>query len=291
MAHPSKYHGASATAISHHYDVGNEFYELWLDKTMSYSCAMWGHDGDTLQAAQERKCDYLASEAKVTTSAVVLDIGCGWGGMLRRLVEYHGVSRAVGLTLSTAQAEYQSQRNTPGCYDVRVENWTDHQPKAPYDAILSVGAFEHFARFGMSREARVEAYRRFFKSCYSWLPRGARLALQTNVKGSNTNMSRETVREMLFIVKHIFPQSVIPWPSEILDASERLFDVVSIRNDPDDYARTCREWRSRLLANQQRAANLAGTSRVRDYERYLDAAVSAFADRHLGLMRIIFQRV
>lgn len=290
MSGSAGYRGASPASIRHHYDVGNEFYTLWLDPTLSYSCALWDGEDDTLQAAQERKLDYLARKACATDAAAVLDVGCGWGGLLRRLVEHHGVGRVVGLTLSGAQAEYVATR-TGGSYDVRVENWTDHRPSTQYDAIISVGAFEHFAQVKMPRSDRVAAYRRFFESCHDWLRHGGRLVLQTNVRGNNVRMDRQTARDMLFIIRQIFPESVIPWPSEIFEATERLFDVVSARNDPGHYARTCREWLDGLLANQERATELVGPAMVTDYERYLRAAVDAFGKRHLGLMRIVFERV
>jgi cyclopropane-fatty-acyl-phospholipid synthase len=284
------YQGASPTAIQHHYDVGNEFYAMWLDPTLTYSCALWEGDDDTLQAAQERKSDYLAREAGAIGVGAVLDVGCGWGGLLRRLVEQHDVANVVGLTLSEAQAGYVSGW-ADNRYDVRVENWADHQPSARYDAIISIGAFEHFAHFGMRRPDRVAAYRRFFESCHEWLPYGGRLALQTNIKGNNVCMDRRTALDMLFIIRHIFPQSVLPWPSEILEASERLFDVVFARNDPDHYARTCQAWLDRLLVSRERASVLVGERIVMDYERYLSAAVDAFTKRHLGLLRVVFERV
>jgi cyclopropane-fatty-acyl-phospholipid synthase len=284
------YRGASAQAIEHHYDVGNDFYTLWLDKTLSYSCALWEGEADTLPAAQERKLDYLVAGARAAGKQRVLDVGCGWGGLLRRLVERHGVAAVTGLTLSRAQAEHVA-RWTDDRYDVRVQNWAEHQPDRPYDAIISIGAFEHFADLGMLRIERVHAYRRFFARCHEWLPPGGRLALQTNVKGNNARMNRATVRDLLFIIDRIFPESELPWPSEILEASERLFDVVSVRNDPDDYARTCRQWREGLLAHRDEAEELVGTDTVADYDRYLAAASDAFTKRHLGLVRIIFERV
>jgi len=290
MTGMAEYQGASQAAIEHHYDVGNQFYALWLDPTLTYSCALWeGHD-DTLQAAQERKFDYLTREARAIGVATVLDVGCGWGGLLRRLVEHHDVTNVVGLTLSAAQAGYLSSW-ADSRYDVRVENWADHRPSARYDAIISIGAFEHFAHFGMPRPERVAAYRRFFNSCHEWLPYGGRLALQTNTNGNNACMDRQTALDMLFIIRHIFPESALPWPSEIFEASERLFDVVSARNDPDHYARTCQAWLDRLLTSRKRATELVGERIVMDYERYLRAAIDAFDKRHLGLLRIVFERV
>ena len=290
MSAPAEYRGASAGAIRHHYDVSNEFYALWLDPTLTYTCALWEGDGDGLQAAQERKLDLLAGWANAAGAARVLDIGCGWGSMLRRLVEHHAVEHAVGLTLSAAQAEFVARRGDARC-EVRDENWADHQPDGPYDAIVSLGAFEHFADFGMTRGERLEAYRKFFARCHDWLPPGGRLALQTNTKGNNVRLDRRTTRDLLFIVDRIFPESELPWTSEVLEASERRFDVVTARNDPAHYARTCSAWLDGLLANRRRAEELVGAELVADYERYLRAAAAAFDKRHLGLLRIVFERM
>jgi cyclopropane-fatty-acyl-phospholipid synthase len=287
---PGGYDGASATAIRHHYDAGNAFFALWLDPTMTYSCALWQDDDDDHQTAQERKLDYLAGGAGAGPGARVLDVGCGWGSMLRRLVEHHGIDRAVGLTLSDAQAEHVRAQGDERC-ESRIENWTAHEPLEPYDAIVSIGAFEHFASFSMPRQERIEAYRRFFARCHDWIVPGGRLALQSIVKGSNVRLDRQTTRDMLFIVDRIFPESEIPWLSEMLEASERRFDVVSIRNDPAHYAKTCNLWLKGLLANREPAEELVGEQMVADYVRYLGAIAQHFADRHQGLARVVFQRV
>lgn len=287
---PASYSGASQVAIAHHYDISNDFYGVWLDSTLTYSCGLWKHYGDTLKTAQQRKLDYLARASGAVAKKRVLDIGCGWGGMLRRLRGRHGVEHVVGLTLSEAQAASVSGWADSSC-EVRVENWADHTPGETYDAILSVEAFEHFAAMGMSRTARVGAYREFFARCHEWLPRHGRLVLQTSAKGNNMRLEIQTVRDMRFIVDRIFPESELPWASEILQASEHRFDVVSARNDPEDYVRTLGEWLARLRRNRLRAEGMLGEEVVADYERYLGAAADAFANRHLGLMRIIFERV
>jgi cyclopropane-fatty-acyl-phospholipid synthase len=286
----SGYRGASAAAIRHHYDIGNDFYALWLDSTLTYSCALWEDGEDSLQSAQERKLDRLAEAARAGHAERVLDIGCGWGSMIRRLVQRHSVEHVVGLTLSAAQAEY-AQAWDDDRFEVRVENWAEHSPERPYDAIVSVGAFEHFADFGMTRAARVDSYRHFFARCHEWLPPRGRLALQTNTKGNNARLDQRTVRDLMFIVRHIFPESELPWTSEILEASERRFDVVCARNDPEHYARTCRVWLEGLRANREAAGRLVGKEILADYERYLQAAGNAFTKRHLGLARIVFERI
>jgi len=283
------YAGASADAIAHHYDVGNDFYRLWLDATMTYSCALWA-EGDTLERAQQRKLDHLIALAGAGGAERVLDVGCGWGSLLRRLVERHGVRHASGLTLSRAQAQALSAA-ADARIAVHVENWSEHRPAQPYDAIVSIGAFEHFAQFGLPRHERVAAYRRFFTRCRELLAPGGRLGLQTNVKGSNVRLDRRTATELRFVAERIFPESELPWPSEILAASEKLFAVRSVRDDAEHYARTCAAWHERLAAAREHATRLVGASTVEDYLHYLDVTVGHFRRRHLGLLRISFERV
>lgn len=284
----TEYNGASAAAIQQHYDLGNDFYALWLDEHRIYSCALWS-PGDSLEQAQLAKLDYLISGCRASGARRVLDVGCGWGALLRRLVEVYGVDEAVGLTLSAAQYEHISTRSDSGV-QARLENWIDHTPEDPYDAIISIGAFEHFAEYGMSRTQRLDAYRAFFSACRDWLPAGGRLALQTIVKGNNTTMTRQTVRDLLFIIDRIFTESELPWLSEIFEASERLFDVVTVTNDAEHYARTCSVWRARLDQRLTEARDLVGDEAVADYQRYLSASSSAFAERHIGLARIVFEK-
>jgi cyclopropane-fatty-acyl-phospholipid synthase len=285
-----EYRGASAEAIQRHYDLDNDFFALWLDPTRTYSCALWDGAEDTLERAQLRKLDHHAEGAGAAGAKRMLDVGCGWGAMMLRLVERHGVDEVVGLTLSEAQAEYASRTADERC-EVRIENWIDHEPTAPYDGIVSIGAFEHFADYGMPRSERLRAYREFFDRCREWLPRGGRLSIQTNTKGNNVRLDRQTRSDLRFVIERIFTESELPWPSEILEASERRFEVVSLRNDPDDYARTCQEWLDALRDRRDRAVELVGEEPVADYERYLNGAVGCFRRRQLGLMRIVFERV
>src|SRR4030088_3614984 len=98
--------GPSPEAIQRHYDVGNDFYRLWLDDSMSYSCALWDGSDDSLQAAQMRKIDYHIAQAQAAGAGRVLDVGCGWGAVLKRLTTVYGVGQAVGLTLSREQEEW-----------------------------------------------------------------------------------------------------------------------------------------------------------------------------------------
>jgi cyclopropane-fatty-acyl-phospholipid synthase len=276
------YSGASTDAIQHHYDVGNQFYELWLDETLTYSSALW--DGvDDLHAAQLAKLDHHVASSRAAGAANVLDIGCGWGSTLHRLVTTHGVKHGVGLSLSAQQLAHIETRRIPNV-EVRLESWSDHVPKAPYDAIISIGAFEHFARPDVPDKEKVEGYRDFFKKCHEWLRPGACLSLQTI---SYENSARSDFSP--FFAEHIFPESDLPRLSEIAIASDRLFEVVSLRNDRMHYARTMNEWRKRLRARREEAVAMVGEPVVERYDRYLQLCAIGFHVGTMGLLRIAFR--
>jgi cyclopropane-fatty-acyl-phospholipid synthase len=276
--------GASKEAIERHYDVGNDFYALWLDETRSYSCALWDAAA-TLMEAQLAKIDLHVQQARAAQKARVLDIGCGWGATLHRLVERHGVHQAVGITLSRQQAAHIAAQAWPGVA-VAVEGWADHAPAEPYDAIISVGAFEHFARLGASETEKVAGYREFFQRCHDWLGRGGHLSLQTICY---ENSRREDFSA--FFAEQIFPESDLPRPSEIFAASERLFEVVTLRNDREDYARTAREWLRRLRARRAEAVALVGEETTHRYETYLKMLTIGFHVGTMGLLRASFRRI
>ena len=277
--------GASAQAIRHHYDVGNEFYRTWLDRTLTYSGAMW-RDADDLEAAQIRKLDFHAEQARAVGAARVLDVGCGWGSLLTRLTTQHGVRGVVGLTLSQEQARWIGSSKQPRV-EVRVESWADHQPEAPYDAIISIGALEHFARIDAPVSDKIANYRHFFERCHDWLRPGGHMSLQAIAYG---NLLRDDIRSG-FVVQEIFPESDFVRLAEIVEGCEYLFEIEYLRNDPEDYERTCVEWLDRLRKNRQRAEAIAGADLVEKWERYLDLSVRGWHLRATNLLRIAMRRI
>lgn len=280
--------GATLQAIQSHYDVGNEFYRLWLDDTLSYSGAMW-EPGDSLESAQLRKIEYHIAAANAANAERVLDVGCGWGGVLRRLVQQAGVREAVGLTLSQAQADWIASQHWPRV-EARVENWFDHVPARPYDAIISIGAFEHFARVEDSDEKRIAGYREFFRSCRGWLRPGGRMSLQTFAYG-NLRSREEAHRSAgtRFLARDIFPETDPPRLSEIVAAIDG-FEIERLRNDRKDYGRTCMTWLKRLRATRSQAVDLVGADVVSRYERYLQLSALGFEIGYLFLFRITLRR-
>jgi cyclopropane-fatty-acyl-phospholipid synthase len=283
----TEYGGASRRAIQHHYDVGNEFWQLWLDPGMTYSCAMWG-EGDTLASAQQRKLDWLIDGAHASGCGRLLDVGCGWGSLMRRAVE-RGAEHAVGITLSDKQHEWITRAGDPRI-EVHVTGWADYDATEPFDAITSVGAFEHFARLGLSRPEKVESYRAFFERCHALLRPGGWMTLQTIAKGDMT-LDARGLRDFSFIVKRMFPESDLPHPADVLTAVEGRFEPVAMRNDRADYARTCRSWLERLDGNRDAVLEVAGEEMFRLYRRYLEACIRQFDAGHAGLLRFTLRRI
>lgn len=281
--------GASAEAIRHHYDVSDQFYALWLDESMTYSCALWDGDGDCLSAAQQRKIDHLKTLAGVGAGDRVLDIGCGWGSAMQRLVAEHGAGQVTGLTLSETQARHIEGLADPRL-EVRLQDWADFTAGEPYDAAISVGAMEHFVKFGWDRARKVAVYRRFFEKCHESLKPGAGMALQTIAKG-HVALDEQGLDDVVFVALNIFPESDLPRLAEILHAAEKLFEVRSVVNHRDHYARTCSAWLQRLQDNRAEATRVTSPEKVANYERYLKISMGQFQAGQANLYRIELRRV
>lgn len=280
--------GASKDAIGHHYDAGNDFYATWLDESMTYSGAIFSNDdpSESLESAQARKNDFHVRQAHAVGAERVLDIGCGWGSLLNRLVGVHGVERAIGLTLSDAQAEWIGER-PDSRIDVKLESWEDHRPDAPYDAIISVGAMEHFAKPEISISEKIDAYRNFFTRCHEWLKPGGWISLQAIAYG---NMKREDFKNS-FVARDIFPESEFVRLAEVAEASERRFEIMSVHQDRKDYQRTCAMWLENLRRNRKQAEESGGTDLVDRYERYLDLCVRGWELGGTNLLRFAMRRI
>jgi cyclopropane-fatty-acyl-phospholipid synthase len=272
----------AAAAIRHHYDVGNAFYALWLDESLSYSCAIPENDDDTLEVAQERKLRHHLGAVGADRANAVLDVGCGWGAILDRLAD-RGVRRAVGLTLSDEQAAHVAARGRSGV-EVRTESWVDHRPATRYDGIISIGAFEHFARPDHSPLQKIRVYRDFLTRCRGWLTDDGTLSLQTI---AYANMSREDAST--FMQQEIFRDADLPTLAEITAAAEGVFEIRTIDNGRLDYAWTCEQWARRLRSRRDEATALVGPETVARYERYLKLSALGFRMGKLALLRLVLR--
>lgn len=280
-------HGASAAAIEAHYDVSNDFFALWLDPELIYTCASWDgvHDPRGLEQAQQRKIDYFACALGISQGMDILDIGCGWGGMLRRFCATHCAARGVGLTLSPSQADYAAQMPSRGV-ELRVQSWVDFEPDRRFDAIVSIEAIEAFAGRHLSRAEKVRVYRALFERAWSWLAPSRCFGLQAIAYGRAGPQDFDS-----FIADSIFPESDLPRLSELLEAADGIFEVVSLRNDRADYVLTLKSWLSRLKRQRVQACALVGDTVVKRFEDYLRLSWHMFASGACDLHRIILRRI
>lgn len=278
--------GASQEAIQYHYDVGNEFYAPWLGPTMIYSAAVWPDTPDrtiALDDAQNTKLDWHIGQAAIPKGGRLLDIGCGWGGTMRRAIDSAGIGEAVGLTLSDAQAEWIRAHHADLPVSVQVCPWQAFRDPAQFDGIISIGAFEHFARPEMDRAAKVTHYADFFRFCADSLKPGGRLSLQTIVW---MNVAPED--EVKNLPLHIFPESNLPHVPEVFEAAAPYFHPMEFHNRPRDYSRTLREWIKRLGANRAELAAMTSAETVKRYRDGFAGFVLGFETGVIGLTRYGF---
>jgi len=279
--------GASQDAIQHHYDVGTAFYSLWLDPSLTYSCALFddspGAD-NSLAAAQTRKIDYHLDNCALAEGERLLDVGFGWGSTLARAFEKIPGLTGHGLTLSADQQAVASDRLPPEA-DLHLCDWRDYDPGTTYHGIISIGAFEHFAAPGLGAEGKIAVYRAFFEKCAGLLPPGRCLSLQTIILD---RLNEETYPD--FIASKIFPETMPPRVPEIFAAADGLFKIEALRNDNLHYARTCDLWVDNLVETRKDVIALAGREKLTDYLRYLKLSAHAFRENHLGLLRLRLRR-
>ena len=269
--------------IKPHYDAGNEFYRLWLDPQMVYSAALWTSESQSLEEAQLEKLRFHADAIDARGGMRILDVGCGWGALLRWLVAERSVSEAVGLTLSAAQKQFFDEGPVVDRAHVILASWEDFADPRPFDGIVSVGAFEHFGRYDQSPEQRSAVYVRFFDFCRRRLPRGARLSLQTIAYGRMQKLSP-------FLRDAIWRESELPFGHEVLNAASRWFEVEQLLNHRMQYARTLRAWQARLASAANCAESIVGRGMVANYLRYLDESAIGFENGGVQLLRIVFRR-
>ena len=272
-------------AIQFHYDVGNEFYSLWLDPRMVYSCALWTPQiaANDLAGAQLAKLDYHLDQINIGQATSILDVGCGWGAMLARALERNpNLQNARGLTLSQEQCEHiQLLTAKQPQLNAHLQNWMDHQTATPYEGIISVGAFEHFATPQDTQAERMDKYRAFFQFCHDNLRKGGALSLQSI---AYLNMARSDANQ--FMENEIFPNADLPYFSEMAAACEGILELTVMRNDRLDYARTCSLWLQGLRAQRTAATALVGADVVARFEKYLALSSVGFYQSKICLIRM-----
>lgn len=274
---------ATATAnVTCHNDIDRRFYELWLDKTLTYSCAMF-HAADDLASAQIRKLDFHLDQAEVTNNSRVLDVGSGWGSLLKRGIERFPQATFSGLTLSLDEKNYVDACALPHVSQY-FTSWRNFEDIKPFDAITCIGALEHFAAPGMQSSQRIAIYRDFFKKVCSLLKPGRVLSLQY------ISFDRMQERDLgQFASGRIRPITTLPRSFEPLAAADRVLRLERLRNDGHDYARTCRIWAQRLGAKMGSAQDLIGADRACEHLDLLRMLATAFEANCFKLIRAKFR--
>ncbi|MFF2044250.1 class I SAM-dependent methyltransferase [Kitasatospora sp. NPDC058170] len=286
--------GTPAADIEYHYDLGNDFYALWLDETLAYTAAKWDGiprdepDATALPRAQRAKLDHHLDlvGAEPDGGLRLLDVGCGWGAMLEHAVRGRRAAEATGLTISRAQHAHLEARGLPGVR-ARLESWEDHRPERPYDAVVAMGSFEHFATAEMDRAERLGVYARYFEQCHGWLRPGGRMSLQTIAYDGAADGGGPLGA---FVGSDIFPGARLPRLSEIAAAADPYFSPTVLHASAEDYVRTLASWSARLLRARTEAERLVGEEGFRRYRRYLRGSEVTFLRGAATLYRIGFRR-
>lgn len=282
---------ASQADIAHHYDVDNDFFALFLDKKYrAYSCGVWKKALD-LEQAQEDKFDRLCRYANVTQDHHVIEIGCGWGGLMNTILEKYPNTHVHGLTLSTEQFEFISKAPKPNL-SLELRSWQDYVPSEhKFDSIISIGAFEHFASFEDQAASRQrDIYKTFFDWCLSVSTPDAQIGLQTIVISRAPNTLSE-LRDSRYLLDKVFPGSALPSISDIQAAIIDKYEISAVRRIGLDYARTLFEWNKRLELNKDKVIARYGQELFDHYRTYFDAARRCFETGYVDLYQVSLRRV
>ncbi|MFF4804824.1 class I SAM-dependent methyltransferase [Streptomyces sp. NPDC001351] len=269
-------------AISHHYDVGNDFYEIVLGPSMVYSCAYWPAPDATLEQAQREKLELICRKLDLTAGQRLLDVGCGWGSLAVHAAREYGV-HVVGITLSQEQAAYARKRVADeGLTDraeIRVQDYRD-VPDGPYDAIASVGMAEHVG---------AERYLEYAEDLYRLLKPGGRLLNHQIARRPQRDESSYSVDE--FIDAYVFPDGELaPLGSTVGQLERAGFEVRDVEAIREHYGLTLRRWVANLEADWARAMRLAGPGRARVWRLYMAACALAFERNRIGVNQVLAVR-
>jgi cyclopropane-fatty-acyl-phospholipid synthase len=257
--------GVDFKRVQAHYDLSDEFFALFLDPTMMYSCAKFDTPETTLEEAQRAKIDLSLGKCELKPGMRLLDIGCGWGATALRAHEKYG-AKVTGLTLSKNQYEHDVRlaAGREGM-EFRLEGWETYEGQV--DRIVSIGAFEHFGR---------PKYPEFFAKCRKVLPADGVMLLHTITHGK-PNDDWDFLRFVHFIATEIFPGGDVPPPEMVVEhARKGGFEVVHVESLRLHYARTLDLWAENLEAKKDEAVRVASQEVYDMYMKYLTGCANLF---------------
>jgi len=279
--------------IQFHYDVGNDFYELWLDPSMVYTCAYYRNPTDDLATAQQNKLDHICRKLRLEPGDRLLDIGCGWGALVMHAAEHYGVG-ATGITLSAAQAIYAQARITErGLADrckVQMMDFRDLPANARFNKISSIGVTEHVP------EDRQPAY--FARAFQALEPGGlflnhcevsTRAARRTN--SMSERIGRWLWRRDQFIDKYVFPDArLVPFATIVRSAEGVGFEVRDVESLREHYMMTLRAWLRGLERRRAEAMRLVGERTYRVWRLYMSAGAYGFRIGGINIVQTLLSK-
>ena len=271
-----------ATTVSHHYDVGNDFYRLFLGDSLTYSCARFTHASMTLDEAQAAKHELVCRKLGLGEDRApdrrrrLLDIGCGWGSMVIHAAERYDVE-AVGVTISDEQRQLaQARVDAAGLTDrvtIRLQDYREVDD-GPYDAIASIGMAEHVGRRNLDR---------YFATAAALLRPGGRMLNHAIASRRGSRITRSS-----FVGRYVFPDGELIDIADTVASMERAgFEVRDVENLREHYERTIRRWVDRLEEHWDDASALVGTRRARVWRLYLSGSINGFEDGGLLLYQTL----
>ena len=282
--------GSSKADVEVSYDVSNEFFRLWLDERMNYTCAVYETPDQSLEAAQLNKLKILSDFAKVTPEKKVLDIGCGWGACLEYVASARQVKRAVGVTLSSAMADEVNARKIPGveCVGADFMKWETNEK---FDSLISICMMDHLCSPQEAREGKaVDIYRRYFKKCWDMTNQGAWFGLQTILRNKTPRIKKD-LEDVYFCTHVIFPGGLNPRLEDIIQAVNPYWEVMQVASRRVDYQRTTAEWLRRMKLHEKNIRQKWGDKVFDDYDRYLSTCVRAFDQHYSSLAQYELRRI
>jgi cyclopropane-fatty-acyl-phospholipid synthase len=266
------------TSVSHHYDLSNRFYELFLDESMTYSCAVFEQPDWSLEQAQTAKHELALRKLDLAPPKRLLDVGCGWGAHAIHAARHFGVD-VVGITLADQQVELGRKRvaeaGLASRVELRLQDWRQVDD-GPFDAVTSIGMFEHV---GWKRGPE------FLRAMFGLLEPGGRMLLHMITRPDAQPASRR--RRAQFIYRYIFPDGELQRIGHIVDQAQTAgFDVIEVDALNQHYATTLDHWIDRLEANWDEAVAEVGLNRSRIWKLYLAASAAGFHGRRLQVQQI-----
>lgn len=262
-------------AVTYHYDRSNDFYKLWLDRRMIYSCAYFASENEDLESAQERKLDYICRKLRLRPGERLLDIGCGWGGLLLHAASRYGV-KALGVTLSRPQAELASARikelDLGDCCRVETLDYRDITEWGAYDKLVSVGMFEHVGGSRLSE----------------YFGRAARLLKSGGVFLNHGIASSAGGGKSRFFDRYVFPDGeLIKIGKAAVLAEQNGFEVRDLESLREHYALTLRKWVRRLEEHQREACHAAGEESYRVWRLFMSGCAHGFQTGCLNVYQML----